>query len=326
MEQRRWGDKAYYSLDYYFRSIYGEKIYKLALHAGCTCPVRDGSIDTRGCIFCSEGGSGEFATPVPLLPDGSPDITAQLDHSLSRIADKFGGRYSIAYLQPYSNTYGDPERLKEIYLRLLSDERIIGLSIATRPDCLPPEILKVLSEVKDCFPEKALWIELGFQTMHPDSYRYIRRGYDNSVFEEAVNSLHGLGIPVVVHIILGLPGESSSQIYSTIEYLNTFPIFGIKLQLLHVLEGTDLAADYNARCFEVMTREEYVNLLIGALERLSPEIVVHRLTGDGPKNILIAPLWSSDKKRVLNELHAEMDRRGSYQGRLYSPPEGFNTL
>ncbi|MCR4641690.1 MAG: TIGR01212 family radical SAM protein [Lachnospiraceae bacterium] len=320
MLKRRWGDKPYFSLDHYFKSVYGEKIYKLALHAGCSCPVRDGTLDVRGCIFCSEGGSGEFAAALPLDAEGRPDIDAQLKDSLARIRDKFGGRYCMAYLQPFSNTWGDPERLNAIYRRLLEDERIIGLSIATRPDCLPPRILQILDELRHDYPEKALWIELGFQTMHPASIRYIRRGYDNSVFEKAVHELNGLQIPVIVHLILGLPGEDRTQMLSTIEYINTFPVFGVKLQLLHVLEGTDLAKDYAARRFEVLTREEYIHLLIDVLEHLCPEITVHRLTGDGPRRILLAPLWSTDKKGVLNGLHSEMDRLGSYQGRLWTPP------
>ncbi|MCR5250202.1 MAG: TIGR01212 family radical SAM protein [Lachnospiraceae bacterium] len=319
MEQRRWGDRPYYSLDHYFRSVYGEKIYKLALHAGCTCPVRDGTLDTRGCIFCSEGGSGEFASALPLTPEGEPSIREQLDMGMERISEKYHGRHCLAYLQPYTNTYGDPERLRGIYTALLSDDRVVGLSIATRPDCLSEPILQVLRALKQLFPEKALWVELGLQTIHPASIRYIRRGYDNSVFEEAAHRLHRLGIPLIVHTIIGLPGESREDLYSTIEYINTFPIFGIKLQLLHVLEGTDLAADYAARRFEVLTEEEYLDLLIGSLERLSPEIVIHRLTGDGPRSILLAPLWSTDKKNVLNHLHAEMERRGSYQGKRYAP-------
>lgn len=326
MEQRRWGDKPYYSLDHYFKSIYGEKIYKAALHAGCTCPVRDGTLDDKGCIFCSAGGSGEFAAALPLTADGRPDVEAQLDLAMRRVADKFHGSHCIAYLQPYSNTYGDTAYLRNIYISLLSDPRVIGLSIATRPDCLPQDILSVLQELKERFPEKSLWVELGLQTIHPASVRYIRRHYDNSVFEEAVHKLKDLGIPVIVHCIIGLPGEGREQLYSTIEYINTFNVFGIKLQLLHVLEGTDLAADYDARAFEVLTADEYISLLSGALERLSPDIVIHRLTGDGPRNLLIAPLWSTDKKNILNRLHAHMESTGAYQGRRYTAPSGFTTI
>lgn len=326
MEQRRWGDKPYYSLDHYFRSIYGEKIYKVALHAGCTCPVRDGRLDDKGCIFCSAGGSGEFASALPIREDGRPDVEAQLDAGMRRISEKFRGSHCIAYLQPYSNTYGDPEYLRNIYVSLLSDPRVVGLSIATRPDCLPEEIMDILKDLKERFPEKSLWIELGLQTIHPQSVKYIRRHYDNSVFEDAVHRLSAIDIPVIVHCIIGLPGEDRELFYSTIEYINTFNVFGIKLQLLHVLEGTDLAADYDARRFETLSEEEYISLLAGALERLSPDIVIHRLTGDGPRNILIAPLWSTDKKNVLNHLLSHMERNGSYQGRKYRAPSGFTTI
>ena len=326
MEQRRWGDKPYYSLDHYFRSIYGEKIYKVALNAGCTCPVRDGQLDERGCIFCSAGGSGEFAAALPINEDGKPDVEAQLDAGMRRISEKFRGSHCIAYLQPYSNTYGDPVYLRNIYVSLLSDPRVVGLSIATRPDCLPEEIMSVLKDLKERFPEKSLWIELGLQTIHPASVRYIRRHYDNSVFEDAVHRLRSLNIPIIVHCIIGLPGEGAEQLYSTIEYINTFNVFGIKLQLLHVLDGTDLAADYDARLFETLSEEEYIALLRGALERLSPDIVIHRLTGDGPRNILIAPLWSTDKKNILNRLLSDMESHGSYQGKRFSAPSGFTTI
>ncbi|MBR3306762.1 MAG: TIGR01212 family radical SAM protein [Lachnospiraceae bacterium] len=319
MEQRRWGDKPYYSLDHYLKSMFGRKIYKVALNAGCTCPVRDGTLDTRGCIFCSEGGSGEFAASFALKEDGSPDVEAQLEAGLKLIADKYNGSHCIAYLQPYSNTYGDTERLERLYHSLLSDERVAGLSIATRPDCLPDEIMRVLKDLKAAYPEKLLWVELGLQTIHRKTVKYIRRGYETSVFEDAVHKLSDLQIPVIVHVILGLPGETAELMYSTIEYLNTFRVFGIKLQLLHVLRGTDLAADYEARNFDVLTLEEYVELVIGCLERIDPEVVIHRVTGDGPADLMIAPMWSRDKKRVLNMLHARMDARGSYQGKLYFP-------
>ncbi len=326
MEQRRWGDKPYYSLDHYLKSIYGEKVYKVALHAGCTCPVRDGLLDDKGCIFCSAGGSGEFATALPLKEDGMPDVEAQLDMSMWRVSEKYRGSHCIAYLQPYSNTYGDPEYLRSIYTSLLSDPRVVGLSIATRPDCLPEEIMEILKDLKERFSKKSIWVELGLQTIHPSSVRYIRRHYDNSVFEDAVYRLGLIGIPVIVHCIIGLPGEGKDQLYSTIEYINTFQVSGIKLQLLHVLEGTDLAADYFARSFEVLSEDEYLTLLIGAIERLSPEIVIHRVTGDGPRNILIAPRWSTDKKNVLNHLHERMDSMGSYQGKRYTAPTGFTSV
>ena len=326
MDQRRWDAKPYYSLDSYFRSVYGEKIYKLALDGGCTCPVRDGSIDTRGCIFCSAGGSGEFAARS--ISDGRPDIEAQIASGKELILSKFGGAHFVAYYQPYTNTYADIPYLRDIYTRALVPDEIVGLSIATRPDCLGDDVLALLKELKELFPDKFIWIELGLQTIHPASIRYIRRGYDNSVFESAVLRLHDLSIPIIVHTILGLPGESRDQMLSTIEYLNTFPIFGIKLQLLHVLKETDLAADYDARLFDTLSRDEYINLCIDCIEHLSPETVIHRLTGDGPKSLLIAPAWSTDKRGTLNYLLKEMERRGSYQGRQYheTPDSAFRSI
>ncbi|MBR1471820.1 MAG: TIGR01212 family radical SAM protein [Lachnospiraceae bacterium] len=318
-----WGNKPYYSFDAYCKSVYGEKVYKIALNIGCTCPVRDGTIHSDACIFCSAGGSGEFAA----APSGqTPDLPAQLAAGKERIRRKYGGSRFIAYLQPYTNTYGDPAYLKDCYTAALADEEVVGLSIATRPDCLGPEIMAVLDAVREDFPEKSLWIELGLQTIHRKTVQYIRRGYETSVFEEAVHTLHTHHIPVIVHVILGLPGEDRSQILTTIEYLNTFPIFGIKLQLLHVLMGTDLAKDYAERKFETLTRTEYIQLLIDCLEHLSPQTVIHRLTGDGPRDLLIAPLWSTDKKNILNQLLKEMERLGSYQGKAFSGADRFPIL
>lgn len=326
MDRRRWDDKPYYSLDSYFRSVYGEKIYKLALDGGCTCPVRDGSIDTRGCIFCSAGGSGEFAAGG--RTGSRPDIESQIEAGKQLILSKFSGAHFVAYFQPYTNTYAEISHLRDIFTRALMPEEIVGLSIATRPDCLGDGVLDLLCDLKSLFPEKFIWIELGLQTIHPASIRYIRRGYDNTVFEDAVLKLHELQIPIIVHTILGLPGESREQMLSTIEYLNTFPIFGIKLQLLHVLKDTDLATDYALRKFDTLSRDEYIDLVIACIEHLSPETVIHRLTGDGPKALLIAPDWSGDKRATLNLLRKEMERRGSYQGCQYvcNPGNAFRSI
>ena len=322
MSEVKWGSKPYYAFDEYCRRVYGEKVYKIAINIGCTCPVRDGTIHSDGCIFCSAGGSGEFA----VAGSGSTDLTEQLEEGKNRIHEKYNGQKFIAYFQPFTNTYGDPEYLRACYLSALSDEEVVGISIATRPDCLGPEICEVLSEVQQTYPNKSLWIELGLQTIHRETIQYIRRGYENSVFEDAVHRLHEMHIPVIVHVILGLPGEDRDHILSTIEYLNTFPIFGVKLQLLHVLVDTDLAKDYTDRKFETLTRSEYVRLVIDCLEHLSPEIVIHRLTGDGPRNLLIAPTWSTDKKNILNQLLKEMKLSESYQGKYYSGDKPFQTI
>lgn len=318
-----WDQKPYYSLDYYFKSVYGQKIYKIALNGGMTCPNRDGTIDTRGCIFCSQGGSGEFAAPINAE---APDVKAQIAVARERISQKVKDARYVAYFQPYSNTYADVDYLRALYTSALDEEDIVGLSIATRPDCLPDEVLDLLDELKKIYEDKFIWIELGLQSAHRKTAQYIRRGYETSVFETAVKNLHDHHIPVIVHVILGLPGESREDMLGTIEYINTFPIFGIKLQLLHVLKGTDLATHYNDGEFDTLTKNEYIGIVISCLERLSSDIVIHRVTGDGPRNLLIAPTWSTDKKGVLNTLIKTMLDNNTYQGRLYHDTRSFDII
>lgn len=324
MEIKRWNDKPYNNLDYHLKSIYGKKIYKIAIDGGMTCPNRDGSIDTRGCIFCSKGGSGEFAASFDV---NNPSVLAQLVKGKELIAKKtLDGTQYIAYFQPYSNTYASIEYLNKLYEEALSDSECVGLSIGTRPDCLSSDVLELLNSLKEKYEEKLIWIELGLQTIHRDTAIYIRRGYELSRFEEAVSNLNNIGIPIIVHLILGLPGETTEMMYASVEYLNTFNIFGVKLQLLHVLNDTDLMNDYNDRKFDVLSQEEYTNILIGCIERLNPEIVIHRVTGDGPKDKLIAPDWSKNKRNVLNTLLSEMKKRNTWQGRLYEQPEHIDII
>lgn len=324
MEIKRWNDKPYNNLDYHLKSIYGKKIYKIAIDGGMTCPNRDGSIDTRGCIFCSKGGSGEFAASFDV---NNPSVLAQLEKGKELIAKKtLDGTQYIAYFQPYSNTYAPIDYLSKLYEEALSDSECVGLSIGTRPDCLSSDVLDLLNSLKEKYEEKLIWIELGLQTIHRDTAIYIRRGYELSRFEEAVSNLNNIGIPIIVHLILGLPGETPEMMYASIEYLNTFNIFGVKLQLLHVLNDTDLVYDYNERKFDVLSQEEYTNILIGCIERLNPEIVIHRVTGDGPKDKLIAPDWSKNKRNVLNTLLSEMKKRNTWQGRLYEQPEHIDII
>lgn len=324
MEIKRWNDKPYNNLDYHLKSIYGKKIYKIAIDGGMTCPNRDGSIDTRGCIFCSKGGSGEFAASFDV---NNPSVLAQLEKGKELIAKKtLDGTQYIAYFQPYSNTYASIEYLNILYEEALSDSECVGLSIGTRPDCLSSDVLELLNSLKEKYEEKLIWIELGLQTIHRDTAIYIRRGYELSRFEEAVSNLNNIGIPIIVHLILGLPGETTEMMYASVEYLNTFNIFGVKLQLLHVLNDTDLMNDYNDRKFDVLSQEEYTNILIGCIERLNPEIVIHRVTGDGPKDKLIAPDWSKNKRNVLNTLLSEMKKRNTWQGRLYEQPEHIDII
>lgn len=302
-----WNGKPYYSLSSMLEERFGEKIYKVALNGGMTCPNRDGSLGSRGCIFCSSGGSGDFASDAHL------SIREQIDTQIAAIASKRPVQKYIAYFQAYTNTYAPTHYLEQIFTEAIEHEKIVALSIGTRPDCLPPETIALLGKLNQ---KKPIWVELGLQTIHPSTAAYIRRGYPLSRFEQAVQELHHAGLEIVVHTILGLPGETREMVLQTISYLNHQPIQGIKLQLLHVLKNTDLAVDYAAGKFSVLTMEEYLDLLIDCLEHLRPDMVIHRVTGDGPKDLLIAPLWSSAKRTVLNTLHHEMKQRGACQGRL----------
>lgn len=301
----RWGEKPYYSLDYYLKETFGEKIYKIALDGGMTCPNRDGSIDDRGCIFCSQGGSGEFAIKQQTT------VSSQIQNGIEFLQKqpKYCGRRYIAYFQSYSNTYAPASYLRSIYMEALHHPQIAALSIATRPDCFSPEIYQLLEE---CNQIKPVWIELGLQTIHEDTARYIRRGYPLSVYEAAVHQLSQRNIDVITHVILGLPGESTKQILETIHYLNGQNIQGIKLQLLHVLKGTDLAEELDH--LNIYTQAEYIDVLLQCIAHLSPDIVIHRLTGDGPKDLLLAPLWSQNKRAVLNDIAHHLKIQHIYQG------------
>lgn len=307
----KWNEKPYHSLDYMLRERFGEKVYKVTLNGGMTCPNRDGKIGRRGCIFCSAGGSGDFAA------DASLSITEQIDSQTAILSSKRPIRKYIAYFQAYTNTYAPVEYLRSIFAEAMLHPDIVALSIGTRPDCLDDDVLTLLDELNRIKP---VWIELGLQTIHEKTAQYIRRGYPLSCFERAVTELRSREIETIVHTILGLPGETKENILETIQYLNTKDIQGIKLQLLHVLKGTDLAADYEKQKFHIYERKEYLDILIDCLEHLDPSIVVHRMTGDGPKDLLLAPLWSGSKREVLNLLHHQMKERGSFQGKALTPP------
>lgn len=283
----------YRSLNAYLRETFGCKVYKLALSAGCTCPNRDGTIGTRGCIFCS--GSGEFAASAAL------PVAEQITRAKRLVAAKAGpeARY-IAYFQDYSNTYAPADTLRPLFMAAIEQPEICALSIATRPDCLLPEILALLSELRE---KKPVWVELGLQTIHPATAHYIRRGYPLSVFDSAVRQLKVLDIHVIAHMILGLPGETPDMMVQTARYIGQSGADGIKLHLLHVLAGTDLADDYAAGKFDAMTLDAYLSVLEDCLRVLPRGMVIHRMTGDGAKRSLIAPLWSADKKRVLNAIN-----------------------
>ncbi len=288
----------YYSLNEYLQKTFGEKVYKLSLDGGMTCPNRDGTCGTRGCIFCSAGGSGEFAAQRGL------PVARQLEQAKRRIAAKTGCRRFIAYFQPFTNTYAPVEHLRQLFEEAMAPEEIVALSIATRPDCLGEDVLALLRELNQ---KKPVWVELGLQTIHPRTAAYIRRGYPLSVYDDAVQRLRGSGIQVITHIILGLPGESREDMLATVRYAGARSD-GVKLQLLHVLKGTDLLVDYERGLFEVMTLDAYADLLCDCLRALPPDVVVHRLTGDGDKKLLVAPLWSGDKKRVINTVRERIRR------------------
>lgn len=303
-----WGEKRYNSLDYYLKSRFGQKLYKLSLNGGMTCPNRDGTIGTRGCIFCSQGGSGDFAA------DSSLSITEQIETAKKLVVKKHTGSFYIAYFQAYTNTYAPCEALREIFMEAINHPDIRILSIATRPDCIDDEILCLLDELNRIKP---VWIELGLQSIHEHTAQFIRRGYELPVFEEAVFRLRERGIEVITHVILGLPTEKKSHMLATINYLNTLDIQGIKLQLLHVLKGTDLADYYEQQQFFVLSMEDYLEITGQCIANLRPDIVIHRLTGDGPKSLLLAPVWSANKRHVLNQLQAYLKRKDIWQGKEF---------
>ena len=305
---RQWIDKPYHSLDYELKTRFGEKVYRLTLNGGMSCPNRDGHIGYGGCIFCSSGGSGEFAA------DPGLSIRQQIEEGKKMLAGKRPVHKYIAYFQAFTNTYGPVEYLRSIFTEAISCPEVAVLSIATRPDCLPPEVIELLSELNQIKP---VWVELGLQTIHEDTAAFIRRGYPLSVYEDAVQKLRAVGIEVITHVILGLPGENLERMLDTIRYLNTRDIQGIKLQLLHILKGTDLAVLYEQGAFSVLTHEEYIRTILSCVELLRPDIVIHRLTGDGPKDLLIAPAWSSAKRQVLNSVHRAFRLNDTWQGRLY---------
>ena len=287
----------YTTLSDHYRAKFGCKVYKLSIDGGFTCPNRDGTLGIGGCIFCSAAGSGEFAAG----PDSS--ISAQLEKAKTRVSAKNKDGKYIAYFQSFTNTYAPVEILREKYLAAIAPEDIVGLAIGTRPDCLPEDVMALLSEINQIKP---VTVELGLQTVHEPSVAYIRRGYVNQVYFDAVARLNAAHIEVVTHIILGLPGETAQMAAETTRQAVSAGTDGVKFHLLHVLRGTDLATDYEAGKFQCLTLEEYTQWLKLCLEEVPPSVVVHRLTGDGAKRDLIAPLWSGDKKRVLNYLHQHL--------------------
>lgn len=303
----------YYSLNEYIRQTYNTKMYKLSLSGGMTCPNRDGLIDNRGCIFCSAGGSGDF-TGAALSKDNNIDI--QIDTAKALVSRKYSGSDYIAYFQSYTNTYADVNYLRRLFYDVVKRPEIRILSIATRPDCLSSDIIELLAELNSIKP---VWIELGLQTIHERTAKYIRRGYTLDVFEETVRNLNRIGIRPIVHMIIGLPGENESMILETAKYLSHCNISGVKLQLLHVLKNTDLAQEYFNGSVDILSLTQYSEILGKIIKLLPPDCVIHRLTGDGPKNLLIAPLWSSNKKNVINTINRYLQENTIIQGSEYIP-------
>lgn len=298
----------FYSLNEYYRETFGCKTYKISLNAGMTCPNRDGVLGDKGCIFCSKGGSGDFAPPAEL------SISEQIEESIKNVSRKYTGNCFIGYFQAFTNTYAPVCRLRSIFSEALQDCRIAGISIATRPDCLEQEKIELLSELNQIKP---VTVELGLQTINEQTASYIRRGYTLDVFDDACKRLKAADIPYVVHMIAGLPKENTSDYLATAKHIARSGAFGIKIQLLHILKNTDLADDYEKGIFKALTLEEYVKTVVDIIEILPPDMVIHRITGDGPKDLLIAPLWSTNKKNVLNSITKEFKNRNTYQGKEY---------
>lgn len=300
--------KYYNSFTDYCKNTFQRKLYRVALDANMTCPNRDGRIDHRGCIFCDEGGSGDFAIKYTGQSLTKEDLI--YNHQ-----DVDAGDY-IAYFQAYTNTYAPVETLEHLFTSALKDPLFCGLSIATRPDCIHEDTIALLKKLRQEYPDKFIWIELGLQTIHPKSALFIRRGYPLSVFDACVDALHAIDIPVIVHVILGLPNETKQDMIETIQYLNTKKIFGIKLQLLHYLKGCDLGRVYekDPSLFHVLSLEEYIDIITDCIGYLDENIVIHRLTGDGASDLLLAPLWSMNKRHVLNQILHTLKIRNIQQG------------
>ena len=280
------------SVDKYCKNEFGHKLYKLSFDGGFTCPNRDGKIDSRGCIFCSAGGSGDFA--VSFDPDNPSE---SFEKAKAKISGKYKGDHYIAYFQAFSNTYGDIEYMRKLYFSVIENPEVYALSIATRPDCLDENVYTLLKELNEVKP---VWVELGLQTSKEETAKYIRRGYGNAVYRDAVKRLNEIGIHTITHLILFLPGEDKGDMLSSLKYALDCGTKGVKIQVLQVLKGTDLAKDFENGLFKVPTFEEYLETLRECIDILPKDIVVHRLTGDPPRRLLIEPKWTLDKKKVLN--------------------------
>lgn len=306
----RWNDKRYNNINYSLKKKFGSKVIKLSIDGGFTCPNRDGTIGSRGCIFCSEMGSGDFAG----CNDRSASIHEQMKHQIELLKDKWPDAKYIAYFQNFTNTYDTVENLRIIFEEALSFDNVLGLAIATRSDCLNDDVLKLLDELNK---KTYLWLEIGLQSYSNKTNDFIRRGYDNSILEKSLNKLQELDIDVVLHVIAGLPYESDEDFLKSILYVNKLKASGVKIHLLHILKNTELYDIYMEKPFHIYEYEEYLKLVCDAIEILSPDIVIHRLTGDGPKDLLFEPRWTLNKRRTLNGIAKEMAIRDTHQGVYY---------
>jgi uncharacterized protein len=303
----QWGDKRYNSLNYFLKEKFKEKVFKVSLDAGFTCPNRDGKISKGGCIFCSQRGSGDFTGT-------SANLVRQFYEGIELVSRKWKCEKYIAYFQAFTNTYGEVSDLREKYYSVLNIQGVCGIAIATRPDCLNDEVLDLLHEISKI---TFLWVELGFQTSKSESAELINRGYENEVYLKATRDLSQRGIYAVTHVIFGLPGESKEDMLKTIDFVKNTDTWGIKFQLLHLIQDTPMMELYNDGRLRFLEQEEYIETVIDAIEILPEDMVIHRLTGDGPQNQLVGPLWSTDKIKVLNKLNNRFVERDTWQGKFY---------
>jgi radical SAM protein (TIGR01212 family) len=311
-----WDDKRYHTLNYFLREKFGEKVFKISLDAGFTCPNRDGKLSTGGCVFCSPRGSGDFAGTAKNLIEQFNEVRRMMNKKWK------SGRY-IGYFQAYTNTYADVPTLREKYYSILNLEDVVGIAIATRPDCLPAEVLELLEEIN---AKTYLWVELGLQTIHERTARLINRGYGLDAYIASVRELKKRNIEVVTHAILGLPGESKQEMFQTVDFISNTGTQGIKLHLLHLLKDTRLVEMYRSGEFRMMSMEDYVQAIVDCIERIPEDMVIHRITGDGPRDTLIGPRWSLKKFEVINAIEHLLMDRDTWQGKKYTPNEDIMNM
>lgn len=305
-----WGDKRYHTWNHHLRQVFGQKVFKVSLDAGFTCPNRDGNVAIGGCTFCSARGSGDFAG------NRRDDLLKQFHEIKDRMHTKWPEAKYLGYFQAFSNTYAPVEQLREMYELILQQEGVVGLSIATRPDCLPDDVVEYLAELNQ---RTYLWVELGLQTIHEHTSNLINRAHDYQCFLDGVEKLRKHGIRTCVHIIHGLPGETEEEMLQTVEACAQMDIQGIKIHLLHLLRNTPMMKQYEQGLLKFLQRDQYVQLIADSLELLPPDVIIHRLTGDGPPDLLVGPSWSLKKWEVLNAIDAELVKRNSWQGKKASP-------